>query len=216
MPSDDAWTDVPSHIGNEPCIVCDKPTRSHAIYLLDEGGAILPGSEDDNDLLLPVCHTCYEEHDGDATAVAEDLTERTVQEFGLVTEAGLTPGVIAEIGETELEETERVKALGEKSADRMARGLEPGDVFTANEDNGPWLAVPTKEDMKHKLPHTLIVTIVGYGDTPGAGGVVLSEHTPPRPYVAKNQGEDDDLEFEPIESLEIHGHKDIDEGILDA
>lgn len=85
MGFDDALT---GQIGQEACALCEKPTSSHAILLdydEDEKRFVTVNTEDDavtanaRDRAMTVrtvCHSCYEEYDGDAEAVAEAYTKR--------------------------------------------------------------------------------------------------------------------------------------------
>ena len=209
----DAWTnDFPiGEMGR--CVLCNSKTKSHAVYVVDEGTRYEPGGPDEHDLCFPVCHSCYREYDADAAAVADALTD---ERQPLLDASGLTPSVMHDYLSTDEMDPERVKAIGEAPVEEMVAELEPGDVVEIN-DEYTWVLVPTSEDTKAKLQGNLLYTILLADDQQtGAGGIVRSEH-PLRDdlYVAQKVGDAEQPDYKQIETMELLGHKQLDMDALD-
>ena len=201
----DAWRDYPSGADQDSCIVCGKPTTSHAIYLSDVDGRFEAGSPDDHDFLFPVCHTCYRKYDGDAGRVAGVVTEDRSE---MLDAMGITPKVVGDLTQmNDLEQTERIKVLGEAGIEEMIEELEPGDVFEVNGDMR-WVVIPAAKT--DEVQGEVIAPLFCL-DEDTAGGFCRSQHpTDDRVHIAYQDLEYDQLAFEPVTELEFIGRKDVD------
>lgn len=210
-----AWTDYPSGHDLRPCAVCDNSTRSHAVYLTDTGEKFVPGDEDDHDLLLPVCHSCYRDVDGDAWGVAATQNEKRSP---IVEGAGLTPGLLSEfVDAADAPGEERVKAFSQPRLRELVTGLEPGAVIETNETDR-WVCLPVNEETQQALGHLVHFALIQAEDRDGptqSGALIDSEHQPPKLYVARYRDDTDGLEFETVDALEYQGKRDVDLDSLD-
>ena len=198
------WTSPPS-LGT--CILCEKQTKSHAVYLKENEGVFSPGTAEDYDFVYAICHSCFEEVDGNAETVAARTShgrDDMLVSFGITSNSLITANM------SPIRQTERVKALGKAPVKDMIDDIEPGDVFEIN-DNKRWVIIPSKNDLRTALEGVYLEhTMITVDDTAGSGGLVTSrDHLNDEVYFVHQETENE-LEFEPIETLELIGHIEDD------
>ena len=207
------WTKPAKGTGLANCILCNNPTRSHAIRVIDDvesGSFSLATENDEADFLYPVCHKCYIDIDADPTAIIDRLeSERSP----MLDDAGLTPSTIASLANIdELAPNKRTKSFGDE-AHAVLRELASGDVFELNDDRR-WVAVPLDVDAYDDARGDVLFSVIEHPESgsPAVGAVVESAHPFNDDLYLGYVASDDqtELEYTDIESVELLGSTPVE------
>lgn len=215
------WGKPPNRVGTKKCVLCDTPTRSHALKLIDDDGQFKPMPEHvAKDFIVPVCHSCYADHDGDGVAVCEVLNNRT--SGNTLRKAGVSPtdirDTVAGISPRARDEPKR-GAVGEETAKRMILNeVEPGDILMINGNNDAWVTLPIDnsemDDMTAEIVHP-VLKVSELGESRNGGGIVRSaDPMDDTMYHAYLGDADDEVLYEEVEKVDIIAHSDkMEDGI---
>lgn len=215
------WDKPPNHVGTKNCILCDKPTRSHALKLVDDDGHIKPMSEDETkDFLVPLCHSCYSEYDGDGALVCERLNERASD--NVLRQAGISPTDLKNIVtgvDKRVEDEPTRSGVGENTAKQMIlNDVEPGDILNINGNNDAWVTLPIDEDELEDMTAEMVFPVLkvsDLGESESGGGIVFSadpmDDTMYHAYLGET---DDEILYEPVERVDVIAHSDeLEDGV---